>query len=629
MKKTFLYGAMLFSLSLSAQQKQRICGFEETLKSQDRENPGMRKVFDQLVRKIQAERKANPLSVSAKKVNDVYEIPVVVHVIEGNDPQFARTDAQIQTWIENANKMYAGTHPWPAPGTPGAPAADFGTPAVFPIKLVLAKRSPNCTATTGIVRYNATSLPGYNASGMAYQTTTGASRAAIKGLAPHWPEASYFNIYLITQFNGDPSPNEGLMGFAAFPNNLDSNYESFMKAGVVTNAYDTTFAHEFGHAMGLYHTFEGGTYDAVPGDADYCPETTGNCESDDDEVCDTERSGSGYWAWPVPTNSATNTCTGANYQGVQYNMMNYSNSTAQKFTAGQGERIQDLFMLIRSSLTTSKGGTALPATSVSTAPIAATCNPTGVTNPSNGGASGNNVFLAGPTSVKLGQINNASAPTWPGDVRYYIDYSQGCLANGYTPLLVGQQQTIEVGFIQALSVSQSIRVWIDYNNNGTFEATELVATGNNVPTNADFEGTFTANFTPPATATMNTPLRMRVLADVNGAYTPCGQLNYGQVEDYSVKLVTTLGTSEVKADNDDLVIYPNPVATGDKVFIKAKNGKDLKVSISDMSGRLVASPSVTEERNGIYKIDQQLEKGVYMVQISNGKENKTSKLIIK
>lgn len=237
-----------------------------------------------------------------------------------------------------------------------------GQSAVFPIRLVLAKRDSNCNATTGIVRYNGGTLSGYNTYGMAYQTGNGANRAAIKTLAPHWPEASYFNIYVISTFDGSTTPNAGLMGFAAFPNNFDSNYESFMKAGVVTNPYDTTFAHEFGHAMGLYHTFDGGAYDALPWDPDFCPPTTGVCTDDDDGICDTERAASGYQLWLVPTNSEINPCTGVNYAGVQYNMMNYSNSVAQKFTAGQGNNIGDYFMIFRGSLTTSKGATVLPAT---------------------------------------------------------------------------------------------------------------------------------------------------------------------------------------------------------------------------------------------------------------------------
>ncbi|AZB09750.1 T9SS C-terminal target domain-containing protein [Chryseobacterium sp. G0162] len=621
MKKTFLYGAALFSLSLSAQQqlpKQKLCGFDQLLEQQDKENPGAREALENIARKIQLEQKKNP-SAFNKTVNGIYEIPVVVHVIEGGDGGFSRTNAQIQTWIENANKMYAGTYPWPSNGVP----ADFGTAAVFPIRLVLAKRTPQCTETTGIVRYNGSSLPGYSTSGMAQQTANGATRAAIKGLAPHWPESSYFNIYLINMFDGDPTPNAGLMGFAAFPNSQDSQYESFMKAGTVSTLHDTTFAHEFGHAMGLYHTFQGGNYQVSSSNANYCPPaTTGDCTKDNDMVCDTERAGAAYFGVP-PTNAQTNPCTSTNYQGVQYNMMNYTNSIAQKFTLGQGDKIQGLFMLLRSSLTTSPGGTPISTSTGSTTPIAA-CAPTGVTNMGD--------YLIGPTSVKLGQINNASSGLWTGDPSYYVDYTlQSCLKNSHTTLAVNQPQTIEVEIFQN---PQFVRVWIDYNNNGLFEESELVASGDDIQLGADLRGLFTGTFTPPSTAVMNTPLRMRVIAEGFDegdpiAFATCGQLNYGQAEDYSVTLVSNLGTSETKANNNDLVIYPNPVATGDKIFIKAKNGKNLKVSISDMAGRVVANPTVSQEENGVYKVSQQLEKGVYMIQVSNGKDSKTSKLIIK
>ncbi|WP_415329192.1 GEVED domain-containing protein [Chryseobacterium sp. MMS23-Vi53] len=622
MKKTFLYGAILFSLTLTAQQQQRLCAFDQHLEEQDRDNPGARQAIDDIVRKVQAQKKKNPNSTFNKTVNGVYEIPVVVHVIYPTGAAigstYNKTDAQIQAWLDRANQMYAGTYAWPSS------PADFGTSAAFPIKLVLAKRDPNCNATTGIVRYDGGGITNYNTSGVRQQTTNGATTTQIKTLAPHWPEDTYFNIYVVSMFDGDTTPNAGLMGWAAFPTTANSGYESFMKSGVVTNTHDTTLAHEFGHAMGLYHTFQGGNYAAQSGTTGYCPPAgTGDCTQDNDQVCDTEVSGAAYFQFPSPTNSQTNPCTGVNYQGVQYNIMNYTNSPAQKFTLGQGDRIQDLFMLIRGSLTTSKGATAISGSTGSVTPVASTCAPSGIATPGN--------YLVGPTSVKLGQINNASAGYWSGAPNYYVDYtSRACQMNINTQLLVNQPQNVQVGFS---GNPQSVRVWIDYNNNGAFEASELVASGDSValdPTTG--EGNFSGNFIPPATAVLNTPLRMRVLADYNdpAVISACGQLNYGQVEDYSVTLVTTLlGTSDVKADNDDLVIYPNPVASGDQVFIKAKNAKDLKVIISDMSGRRIASPSLTEQNTGVYKINQTLKTGVYMVQISNGKDSKTSKLIIK
>ncbi|KFF15878.1 GEVED domain-containing protein [Chryseobacterium sp. JM1] len=625
MKKIFLYGVMLFSLSLSAQQKKDWCDFDTEQRGHEKENheidDAIRKIRNQI---LSTNKKGGAQNGTGfKTVNGVYEIPVVVHVIvptgSAIGTAYNKSDEQIQAWLDHCNQMYAGTYQW-AQGVP----ADFGTAATMPIKLVLAKRDPSCNATTGIVRYNGGTLTGYDANGVNRQGTAGVTTAQVKTIAPHWPEASYFNIYIMNKVDGGGG--YGIMGWAGLPQNIDSAYESFMKSFVVTLQDDITLAHEFGHSMGLLHTFGNANAEPPAGTTatTYCPVQTNNdCTRDDDGVCDTERSRSLLSDFPTPTNNDMNYCTGANYQGVQYNMMNYTNPTAFKFTNGQHDKAATSFFLFRGSLSTSLGATAPGASATAVgAPIAA-CTPSGLAN-----AASNNYFV-GPTLVKLGNINNASTGVWQNATSYYVDYTgASCLRATSTQLLVSQPQNLQVN----VSGSENdVRAWIDFNNNGTFEAAELVASGDNIAADpSTLIGTFNATFTAPASTVLNTPLRMRVIVDdENTNMTPCGQLKYGQAEDYTVKFVTVLGTSEVKAENNDLAIYPNPVATGDNVFIKAKNGKNLKVSISDMSGRLIASPSVKEQGNGIYKIDQQLEKGVYMVQISNGKESKTSKLIIK
>ncbi|UKB80085.1 GEVED domain-containing protein [Chryseobacterium sp. MEBOG07] len=598
------------------------CDFDNEQRVHQKQNGKV----DEMIRNIRDKIISSNQNTSAKNasaykiVNGVYEIPVVVHVIAPTGATvgsaYNKSDAQIQAWLDRCNQMYAGTYQW-AQGIP----ADFGTAATMPIKLVLAKRDPNCNATTGIVRYNGGTLPGYDANGVNRSGTAGVTTDQIKTIAPHWPEASYFNIYIMNRVDGGGQ--YGIMGWAGLPQNPDSAYESFMKSFVVTLQDDITLAHEFGHSMGLLHTF--GNANAQPPlgttSTNYCPAaTTNNCTKDNDQVCDTERSRS-LLNDPAPTNNDMNYCTGTNYQGVQYNMMNYTNPTAFKFTNGQHDRAALNFFLLRGALSTSLGATAPSAASTIGTPIAATCNPSGIDTPDD--------FFVGPTLVKLGNINNGSTGYWSGAPNFYEDYTgASCLKATSTELSATGTHNLQVNVSGS---ANDVRVWIDYNNNGSFEVSELVASGDDIvadPVTAI--GTYTTTITAPALVVLNTPLRMRVLVDdENPNMTPCGQLNYGQVEDYTVKFVTNLGTSEVKADNGDLTIYPNPVATGDKIFIKAKNGKNLKVSISDMSGRLVASPSVTEEGSGVFKVDQQLEKGVYMIQVSNGKESKASKLIIK
>ncbi|WP_426481525.1 GEVED domain-containing protein [Chryseobacterium sp. R2ACT005] len=622
MKKTILCGALLLSLSISAQQKKEWCDFDNEQRVHQKQNAEI----DEMVRNMRNKIISSNQNTTAKGgsaykiVNGVYEIPVVVHVIAPTGAAIGTTynksDAQIQAWLDHCNQMYAGTYQW-AQGIP----ADFGTAATMPIKLVLAKRDPNCNATTGIVRYNGGALTGYDTYGVKRSGTNGVTTDQIKSIAPHWSEASYFNIYIMNKVDGGGT--YGIMGWAGLPQNSDDNYESFMKSFVVTLQDDITLAHEFGHSMGLLHTFGNANAQPPQGTTSttYCPAMTYNdCNKDDDQVCDTERSRS-LLNDPAPTNNDMNYCTGANYQGVQYNMMNYTNPPAFKFTNGQHDRAALYFFLMRGSLSSSLGGTAPSTAAAIGTPIAATCNPAGITTADD--------YFVGPTLVKLGSINNATTGYWHNNANFYEDYTgASCLKATSTELSSTGTHNLQVNVSGS---NNEIRVWIDYNNNGTFEASELVASADNIIADPATEiGTYSTTITAPASTVLNTPLRMRVLVDdENPNMTPCGQLMYGQVEDYTVKFVTNLGTNEVKADNSDLTVYPNPVATGDKIFIKAKNGKNLKVSISDMAGRLVASPSATEEGNGIFKVDQQLGKGVYMIQVSNGKDSKTSKLIIK
>ncbi len=159
--------------------------------------------------------------------------------------------------------------------------------------------------------------------------------------------------------DGDNSTG-GLMGWAGFPTNPNIKYDSFFKAAAVTNTDDITLAHEFGHAMGLYHTFNGGSprqSPAVQITARLLPVPVPRIMI---KYAIPERSGSAYQLYPAPANTQINPCTGNNYQGVQYNMMNYSNSSAKKFTAGQGERIHDSFLVIRGSLVSSGAGNVPP-----------------------------------------------------------------------------------------------------------------------------------------------------------------------------------------------------------------------------------------------------------------------------
>lgn len=163
-------------------------------------------------------------------------------------------------------------------------------------------------------------------------------------------------------------------------------------------------------------------------------------------------------------------------------------------------------------------GTASVAQAQNTCPIAATCTPG---NASSGQAS---FYGMGILNVTVGTnlINNTTA-----------NYTEGYKDNSCTKsatLTVAQPYAISVR--TGPNAPENVRVWIDYNNDGAFAgAAELVFSSDNATLH-------TGTFTPPATAVLNTYLRMRVAADYANGIVPtaCSTPQYSQDEDYSVRL---------------------------------------------------------------------------------------------
>ena len=91
-------------------------------------------------------------------------------------------------------------------------------------------------------------------------------------------------------------------------------------------------------------------------------------------------------------------------------------------------------------------------------------------------------------------------------------------------------------------------VWIDFNRNGVFEATERVLTS---PSNTTTP--VTATFTVPTTAggayAGNLTTKMRVVLNEYSPISACGTYYYGETEDYAVKLIDLAGCSTAPPSN--------------------------------------------------------------------------------
>ncbi len=129
------------------------------------------------------------------------------------------------------------------------------------------------------------------------------------------------------------------------------------------------------------------------------------------------------------------------------------------------------------------------------------------------------------TDVTFSSINNTTVCSGIGGFNLNTTANPTVNAGASIPLFVATGPAYEEG----------VAVWIDYNKNGTFEASELVLDGYLGTAGATYAGTVLI----PANATNGTT-RMRVRCmwlDNPNAIGPCANASYGETEDYLITIV--------------------------------------------------------------------------------------------
>jgi len=211
-------------------------------------------------------------------------------------------------------------------------------------------------------------------------------------------------------------------------------------------------------------------------------------------------------------------------------------------------------------------------------------------------ASANNTADERIGNVKFGTINNTSTGT-----AGYENFTSVS-----TNVTRGSAYTISVTPVWTSTVySEAYAVYIDYNGDGDFADSGELAWSKTGSTTTPVTGSITI----PSTATLGNT-RMRVMMQYSSVpSSSCGTYTYGQVEDYTLNIVSsgrgdTLNTKDLVTD---MKIYPNPVR--DVLHVSNSNSEDYK--IFDMGGKLINSGKL--ERGSVNV--SSLIKGAYIIQI--------------
>jgi hypothetical protein len=199
-------------------------------------------------------------------------------------------------------------------------------------------------------------------------------------------------------------------------------------------------------------------------------------------------------------------------------------------------------------------------------------------------------------NVKFGTINNTSTGT-----AGYEDFTSVS-----TNVTRGSAYTISVTPVWTSTVySEAYAVYIDYNKDGDFTDSGELAWSKAGSTTTPATGSITI----PAAASLGTT-RMRVMMKYSSAPTSsCGSYTYGQVEDYTLNIVSS-GKGEILDTKDlltDIKLYPNPA----KDILNISNTTSEDYKIFDMGGKLISSGKL---QRGSVNVSG-LIKGAYMIQI--------------
>ncbi|MCW5899623.1 MAG: T9SS type A sorting domain-containing protein [Flavobacteriales bacterium] len=189
------------------------------------------------------------------------------------------------------------------------------------------------------------------------------------------------------------------------------------------------------------------------------------------------------------------------------------------------------------------------------------------------------------------------------------------------------QANVELNVTYPISVTGSntfsedqVYVWIDWNQNGTFEDTELAFVS------AMGVGPYTGDITIPGNAVLGvTKMRVRLVDMHDGSSypnvpnnTPCGLSTYGQVEDYSVKIEQGVGVADV-AGEGVWTLFPNP-GNGDISLLYTADAGRVQVEVYDMTGRLMHTGQhvMVPGAPALLSLSGVLAPGTYVMRINGG-----------
>lgn len=577
------------------QNNQNFCGFDAEV-AEKMKNPAYAEKMQFFELKIQEKIKENKL---LKKEEELLIIPIVFHIFHKGEALGTGSnvpDSDIMTMLNRVNDFFRGRK--------------AGTILDTKIEFQLAKRDPNCQATTGIVRHDFSG----NADYVQFGYGSGQRGAKLQDILDVvWPGTDYLNYAIFSAVNGRAGPQGA---GSALTDRKSITYTTIYNSFYPVH---TDPEHELGHTLGLWHPHQGDGSRAGGGASTGCPaDVTISVDSDgcdDTEVCVNDNDNK--------VDPSINHCTGQpwlnNY--TSENMMSYFTEN-KLLTPDQKARIRAAVQIAN---VTRGNSLKDPETFVPLTPAIFTPEPAW--------------RVSGQRGILSVELNGFKTTSIAAFLEEYLDLTQNCNTyyevDGSTSHII----KVELPLPPNATAGHQLGVYIDWNNDGDFEDDNEFQFYKDEIHSPD--GTSNPVVEVPIIYPTNivngSNVRMRLISDNERSQNFHGHINdttksapghfqprEGQTEDYMIKISSTLYTQDFGFEN--IKIFSDN--TNKQIKIEGNLDSSTNIYLYDIQGRVLVFEKLNANASLNYIDTTSLSSGIYIVKIDDGQKTKSKKIII-
>jgi len=252
--------------------------------------------------------------------------------------------------------------------------------------------------------------------------------------------------------------------------------------------------------------------------------------------------------------------------------------------------------------------------------------------PCNGGSGGSDDYCEASSencdeyisNITFAGISNSTLCT---NYELYWENSALNLTAGSAYML--ELTTAVIGSASIGYEGDQIAVWIDWNRDGDFTdsgeevLSHVVAAATSVMPLQTFVNV-------PANAVNGiTRMRARVMYDLytEGAITPCTTSNYGEVEDYTLKIDGGISSIVENSTSNSFQLYPNPSSGSFFIDLRTIDGSISSILILDAMGKQLQSISPSSELHNLNLTPY--SKGIYFVAVTIEGQQIVKKIVLR